>query len=392
MNLMLFIAGIYLVTFLGGGLIEKIRIPWIFSALFLGMIATFFPWVSHYTELESFSFLASLGVSFLLFIIGFELDISEIRAQGKFIISTTLGIVITESTMGTLFIHQVFGTPWATAILVGTSFATVGEGVLLPILDEFKITKTSFGQILLGIATLDDIFEVLTLIFLVFFLGFEIGHSQMAITTNIGILLLLFLGTFLFVKYSKNFHRFKYHDIASLFIFVMFLMLLFVGIGDLVESAAIGALFAGIAARQIIPSEKLVTIESEIKTMAYGFFVPLFFFQVGTQTDIRYLVSAPFLVIAILLITNVTKILTCYFLGKNRIGKNPSILLGIGLSAKFSTSIVIITFLAQKNLILNQLFSVLVGAMVVSQFIIPVLFSGFITKWKKELLKKPQKT
>ena len=58
------------------------------------------------------------------------------------------------------------------AILVALSFATVGEAVLIPILDEFRLTKTKLGQTIPGVGILDDVIEVLLLVFITVFLPF----------------------------------------------------------------------------------------------------------------------------------------------------------------------------------------------------------------------------
>ena len=80
-NLMLFLAGVFLVTFLVGRLLEKFRIPWIFSALLIGLgLAAYNPF-KEITSSEPFIFLAQLGMYFLLFIIGFEINFAEIRKK-----------------------------------------------------------------------------------------------------------------------------------------------------------------------------------------------------------------------------------------------------------------------------------------------------------------------
>ena len=133
---------LYLITFLGGRLIEKIRVPWIFSALFLGFIFSLYNPFPAITSSDTFRFLASLGMYFLLFIIGFEIDIKEIKRESGFLFVSTLVIILSEGLCGMLLIHLLFQLNWFLSFLVGLSFATVGEAVLLPILDEFKIINT----------------------------------------------------------------------------------------------------------------------------------------------------------------------------------------------------------------------------------------------------------
>jgi Kef-type K+ transport system membrane component KefB len=149
-----------------------------------------------------------------------------------------------------------------------------------------------------------------------------------------------------------------------------------------VESAALGALLAGIALKNIIPDKLLNFIDSEIRTMAYGFFAPLFFLNVGISTDINYIILYPFLILLVLAMVTATKLISSYIMGKKVLGVRKSIILGIGLSVKLSTSIVILKLLFEKGLIQADLYSILIGAMIISQLIVPFLLSYIIKKWE----------
>ena len=87
------------------------------------------------------------------------------------------------------------------------------------------------------------------------------------------------------------------------------------------------------------------------------------------------------LIILVILMTNVAKITSSYFVGKKVLGKKKSIVLGISLCVKFSTSIVIIKFLFENGFIQSDLYSVLIGTTIAFKFIIPLLISQLITRW-----------
>jgi len=382
MELILFLAGVFLLTFLIGRLLEKIRIPWIFSALLIGLgLAAYNPFVD-ITNSSSFIFLAKLGMFFLLFIIGFELDVKKILKNRSFIFKTTFVIIFTETLFGTLLVHYVFGVSWLISALVASSFATVGEAVLLPILDEFKLIKTRLGQTILDIGVLDDVVEVLTIVVASIIIGHSVGHTHFNILANLLILCSLFGLVFILVKFREHIKSFKYKDIPSFFILVLFFIFLFIGIGGFVESAALGALLAGIALKNIIPNRILNLIDSEIRIMAYGFFAPIFFLWVGIDTDVGYLLKFPMLILLVVVMTKTTKIVSSYLMGRKVLGTKKSIILGISLCVKFSTSIVIIKLLFEKGLIQSDLYSVLIGTMIVFKFVVPLLLSYLITRWK----------
>ncbi len=381
MNLIIFLAVFFLSTICIGRLLEKFRVPWVFSSLLIGLgLSIINPFV-HATSSSSFKFFAELGMFFLLFIIGFELNIKKVFKSSKFIFKTTFVIIAAETLLGTLFVHYVFGIPWLVSILIATSFATVGEAVLLPILDEFKLVRTKLGQSILSIGMIDDFIEVITVVVVSVVLGRSAGHASFDILINLLVLASLFALVYIIVTLREYLTSFKYKDVPSFFIFVIFFIFLFVGIGQLVESAALGAFLAGIALKNMIPKKILGFIDSEIKTLAYGFFAPLFFLWVGLDIDISYIIQFPLLVIAALILTNGTKVLSSYFMGKKVFGSKKSIIMGLGLSVKFSTSIVILKLLFEKGLIQSDLYSILIGSTSIFLIIAPILFSYLITKW-----------
>jgi len=253
MNLILFLAGVFLFTFLLGRELEKIRIPWIFSALLIGLgLAVYNPFQDA-TSSSSFIFLANLGMYLLLFIIGFELDIHNIINQKKFIIKATTLIILTETFFGSLLVHYVFNVTWLISVLVASSFATVGEAVLLPILDEFNLIKTKLGQTILSIGVLDDVVEVATIILASIVVGRKAGHSEHSIIITLSIIAFLFAVAFIAPKFSKKVHSFRFKDIPSFFLFLIFIIFLFIGFGMYAESAALGEILVGIALMNIVP-------------------------------------------------------------------------------------------------------------------------------------------
>jgi len=379
-NLFIFFSIVFLFTFIIGRLVEKIRVPWIFAALIFGFLLAIYNPFTSITSLPEFNFLAQLGMYFLLFIIGFELDLDKLKKQGKFIIKATFFIIFLEAFFGTLLIHFVFRYEWFISFVVALSFATVGEAILIPILDEFKIVNTKLGQSIIGIGTLDDVIEISILILVIFLIGSNTTHSNIALILIS--LFTLFGLAFGLTKLKKESAKFGFLGIENLFLFVLFIFFLFLGVGEYAHATAIAALLSGIALKTFIPEERLKTIESEVKTMCYGFFAPLFFVWVGITMDINYLVSYPLLVLLVVGVSNGAKILGSLVVGKKELGIKKSILLGIGLSVRFSTSIIIVKILFENGLIHTGLYSVIVASSIVFKFIIPVLFSNLLVRWK----------
>ena len=375
-----------MLTFIIGKGIEKIRVPWIFAALILGTVAAIYNPFETLTNSESFNLLAQLGMYFLLFMIGLDINLAEIKKKSGFIFRATFFIIFLEAIFGSLLIHFLFGYGWGISSLVALSFATVGEAILIPILDEFKITNTKLGQSLISIGALDDIIEIMLLVVVVILIGgVQGGHFHAG--SMIFSLILLFILALALINFHKGKEYFSFFNVKTLFLFCIFIFFLFIGIGSYAEAGALGALLAGLSIKNLLPRNKLELIETEIRTVSYGFFAPIFFFWVGLEMNMEYLATAPLLILAVVLVTKATKIVGSWIMGRKELGLKQSILLGIGLSVRFSTSIIIIKILFENGIIDNHLYSVIIASSIVFKFIVPLLFSNLLVRWE---VKKPE--
>ena len=170
MELAVFFTVIYAATVVLGIPLSRLRVPWMFASLLLGIVlAAWNPWsrASASTEL---AFMGEVGMYLYLFVVGFEMEIDKIFREGKFIVIMAMVLFATELAASSIFIHFAFSISWITALVVGFTFATVGEALLIPIFREFGLLQSSFGQRVLGIAFVDNLFEVLAVILVAVFL------------------------------------------------------------------------------------------------------------------------------------------------------------------------------------------------------------------------------
>lgn len=379
-NMFLFLSIVFIFTFLIGRLLEKIRVPWIFAALILGSILTVTSHFSGILENQTFTFLANLGMYFLLFVIGFQIDLHKMRKESSLILGTTFITILLGTIFGALVVRYAFGYDWVISTIVALSFSTVGEAILLPILDEFKIVKTNLGQTMIGIGVFDDLIEIVALVLVIGLVGSSAGNHLNTFLT-ITSLLALFGLTILFNKFGKEGKKFNFLGIETLFLFTIFVFFLFIGIGGYADSAPLAALLAGVSIRTFIPDERLKFIESEIRAMCYGLFAPIFFLWVGASVNLQYLATHPLLILLVIVVSGGAKLIGSYITARKELGVKVSLLLGIGLSVRFSTSIVIIKILFENNLIGIDLYSVLIASTIIFTFVIPVLFTYLLIRW-----------
>lgn len=381
MNLFLFIAAVFIITLLAGQLLEKIRVPWIFAALLVGTVLAVYNPFTDITTSPTFETLARLGMYFLLFLVGFELNLNQLRQKRGFIIRSVFCIIALEGLLGSLVVHFVFDYGWLVSGLVALSFATVGEAILVPILHEFKLINTSLGQAIIGIGTGDDLIEILLLLVATILVGAGSGGNVLLIIGSLGMLILLTLGFALFRKEAK---QFKFASIETLFLFVLFIFFVFIGVGEYGEAAPLAAILAGVSVRYSVPRQRLEFIDNEIKSLAYGLFAPLFFVWIGASMNVEYLFSFPLLILLVVAVSKGAKLMGSYITGRKELGKHGAILLGIGLSVRFSTSIIIVKFLFDNGVIGQDIYSVIIASSIVFKFIVPTLFSFLSSRWSGE--------
>ncbi|UCE96336.1 MAG: cation:proton antiporter [Candidatus Bathyarchaeota archaeon] len=360
--------------------------PWMFASLFFGLVLSPFALFNSTLESDTFKLLEAFGMYFLLFIIGFNLNFKKIARLRKYVVLGTIGVIACEGLFGSLLLY--FGFPAEVndslliALVVALSFATVGEAVLLPILNEFKLTKTKFRQLTLGIGTLDDIVEVLMLAVVAIlprYMPIAQSNNLPDPLKIISGLFLLLLVTFVLMKFGGKVKRTleKNHPppyIASLLtLFVCFSFIAF-GAAFLESLATVGAIFGGIALRALLPKERLYQNERAVEFIGYIFLSPIFFLSIGASVSVISLIVYPSLIASIWIVSKGSKLFASFLLFRKLLGNRCSLLMGLGLSVRFSTSLIIIFNLLSFGLISLTLYSALIATAI---FMKPVIIGVY---------------
>ncbi len=259
------------------------------------------------TNTELIQQLAELGVAFLLFIVGLELDINKFKQLGWVVtITTTLQVALVT------IITAFFATIWLNrleAIYIGLIVAFSSTMIVVKLVEDKGEIQTLHGKIILGILLVQDIFVVLALSLLKN-LG---GTSAIAI---LGLLkgLALIVAAYLIGRYVFN-HLLKLVASIPELLFITSLGIAFVYSAlahYLGFSIAIGAFIAGIALASSPYSLEIVGRVISLK----DFFLVIFFtslgmqltsFNIGTQITLFLVILAMVLIIKPLIIFGLLK-------------------------------------------------------------------------------------
>jgi len=378
-----------------GYLLQKyLKIPWMFASLFFGLVLSALGLFKGTIESDVFKLLETFGMYFLLFIIGFNLDLRTMGKLKKYVVIGTIVIICSEGFFGSLLLYFVFPAEVSNSLLVALvtalSFATVGEAVLLPILAEFKVIKTTFGQLTLGIGTLDDIIEVLMLAVVAILPGFlsttqvQSIPDPLFIFSGLGCLLLL---TLIMMKLGGRIKGILEKNHPPSYVSSLLTLLVcfsFIALGGFVfESlATVGAIFGGMVMKGLLPKERLSENEKAVEFLGYIFLAPLFFLSIGASVSVTSLLIYPTLIALVWAVAKGSKLLSSFLLFRKLLGNKYSLLLGLGLSVRFSTSLIVQFILVSSGFISLALYSALIATAIFMKPVIIIIYSWALSKGK----------
>jgi len=252
--------------------------------------------------------LADLGVAFLLFIVGLELDINKFKQLG-WVIAVTGVLQVLLVTAVSAFIAGI----WLSkieALYLGLIIAFSSTMIVIKLIEDKNELQTLHGKIVLGILLVQDILVVLALSLLK-----NIGvSSPIPAVLSIGKGLGLIIISYFIGKYIFNFVLKISASIPEL-LFMVSLAISFVYayIASLLGfSIAIGAFIAGIA---LASSPFSIEIIGRVKSLK-DFFLVIFFVSLGLQITSLNLGSIFMLLIVSLLLVVLLKPLIIFILLK----------------------------------------------------------------------------
>lgn len=317
--------------------IKFVRIPVVVGELFIGIvigkngfdIIKPEPWLL---------FLSTLGITYLMFLSGVEIDFRLLRklardSKGRQLFVLTilylLLVLLAAVGIGYLFVHLgLIGQPWLVALIL----TTVSVGVVLPTLKEKLLGPTEYGQTILLVALLMDFMTILLLaVFVTIVTG---GH-----TGQLSLILVLFFVFFILYIGGERLGRRSWmvdlaHATSQIGVRGSF-MLIFV-LAFLAERLGVeiilGAFLAGAIVSLITQADK-TSLHLKLEAIGFGFLIPIFFIMVGAQFDIAAMIHNPkslILAAAIIAVAYLVKVVPALIFSK-RYGLMAS--LGIGVLA-----------------------------------------------------------
>lgn len=358
-------------------ILRKLKQPLILGYILAGIILGPGIGFGIITNQENILLISEIGLIFLLFIIGLDINISEMISAGKNILVLSCSQIVLGFFLNYLFLNYLFPqlSPIETVYLSSALNITSTLIVVKLLNDKFEV-PTLPGKLTIGVLIFQDFFAILFLAFQKDFINPQ--YSVILNSFLIGILLLSV--SYLFSKYviSEIIHKNSDNTELILIITIAYCFLVSTVANILGLSKEMGALIAGISISNSPYSEEISLRISSIR----DFFVTLFFVALGLQIpalNISYL-KIPLLLMLVIIISRFLSVLYLNFVLKT--GIRPLFITALNLIPVSEFSLVIVSLGLKYGHITKELQILIIMTMIISSII-----STYIINYNHEIYK-----
>ncbi|HTY40009.1 MAG TPA: cation:proton antiporter [Candidatus Paceibacterota bacterium] len=150
-----------------GVLARFLRQPVILAYLATGVVVGYFNFfnISDPSQQETFRVFSDLGIMFLLFLIGLEINYNSLRTVGRISLIVGLGQIIFTALIGA-GLAWLFGYALVPALYIAVALTFSSTIIVVKLLSEKRDLTALYGKISIGMLLVQDIVAILLLVFL----------------------------------------------------------------------------------------------------------------------------------------------------------------------------------------------------------------------------------
>lgn len=247
--------------------------------------------------------LARIGVILLLFQVGLETSITEMKKVGLSALLVAVIGVIVPTALGWGCSHVLLpGHPWAVHMFVGATLCATSVGITARVLQDLGQSKSTEAQIILGAAVIDDVLGLIVLAMAQGIIGamsvaalggaatFGVGDLAWIVIKACGFLVgAILLGQFVcrpvfkVASYLQGQGLLIVTSLAICFTFAWAADA--AGLATIVGAFAAGLILERVHYRELATRDGEHELEDLIRPLA-NLFVPIFFVEMGVHVDL----------------------------------------------------------------------------------------------------------
>jgi Kef-type K+ transport system membrane component KefB len=311
---LLIVTAVAFVAPLALGFAPRLRLPAVVLEILLGIVIgpSGLGWV---TVDEPIQVLSLVGLAFLLFLAGLEVDLQRLRGRvlrlttAGFAVSLAIGVVVGLALSGAGFVKSPL---FVAIVLVSTSL-----GVIVPVLKDSNTIASDFGQLVIAASSIADFGAIILL---------SLFFSGKGSTDTTGKLILL--GAFAVLIAAVAIAIAGFERSGRVTRVLLRLQDTTVALAENVGLETILGAFAAGAVLSLIDRDEAMThpqFRLKLEAAGFGVFIPVFFVTSGLRFDLDALFSSastvarvPLFLLALLLVRGVPALLYRSLIGTRR--------------------------------------------------------------------------
>ncbi|MEI9954384.1 MAG: cation:proton antiporter [Pseudomonadota bacterium] len=359
----------------------SLRIPIVVFEIILGVLMG--PQGLGLTAFEGgLPYLSVLGMAFLFFIAGAEIDVAAMRgpplrlATLSWLLSLALAVAVAFGLS-----HIGGSKAWT---LVAVALSTTALGVIVPVLRDANLLGTGLGKYALAVGAIGEVGPILLMSILL------ASHHGVGVQLGLaGLFILTVLGVFwasMSVRPPGLIGLLTRTMTQSGQLPIRMSLLLMAGLVVLAEQfdldLALGAFAAGMAVGLAVRKAHVEVLHHKFDAVGFGFLVPIFFVSSGLQLDVRAVFSSArnigmmFAYAGLLLLVRGVPNL----LFRNILPRRETVALGFYSATSLSLIVALTGTAVHRGLMGPESAAALVGGGLISVMLYPVLGTRFAGK------------
>ncbi len=334
-----------------------VKQPLVLAYLVTGILVGYFGFLNM-EDGGIFKVFSTLGVMFLLFLVGMEMDFDSIKKTGKVSVVIGLGQVIFTGIGGFLLGYYLFGFDFITAIYIAVALTFSSTVIIIKLLSDKGSLTSLHGRAAIGLLLVQDLIVILILIGLnAIEMGGAISLLSLAKTVGIGIGLfavMLFLGKEIFPYIFKKIAR---SEELLFLVSITWLLVFAMVVKQIGFSIEIAGFLGGVA---LANSSERYHISNKIRPLR-DFFILIFFVYLGSLMVLSSFEGLIFpAVIFSLFVLIGNPIIVMILMGIMRFKKRTSFLTGVTVAQISEFSLIFATLGLSLGHITDQVFAIIV--------------------------------
>ena len=352
----------------------RIRIAEVVFLLGFGVLLG--PYVAGWIEIDAgVSLVAEIGLGFLFFFAGLELEPEAVRGRSGKLAAIGWGVSMLIAAALAVALN-------VTGVLeVGVGFAIVltstALGTLLPTFRDAGLLNTNFGKYFMAAGAWGELGPIVAI---AVFLGSRNPVVGLIALFVFGALALMASQLPKLSRHAALAHiiRRGFHTSSQTLVrlSVLFLIGLLALAGWLGLDVVLGAFVAGIIVRRYMPSEDELPLASKVEAVGFGFFIPAFFVISGARIDVQSLLDNPWPLLIVLALLLVVRGLPQFFVYRAAIPEpRERARLSLYIATGLPIIVAVTTIQVNAGIMTSAQAALLVGAGALSVLIFPLVAS-----------------